>query len=201
MSRHFSKNKALIVVVLSVAMAALLPPVTARGISANSHNKAMQEKLQIARMMLENNVKAENKLFEEMQAVARYLEKYVHRTKRLPQEESEIEAFRQAASTLVPEDPYDSGKPQVKQNIFGAYETEAPEAKSRIDFRLDYDLSDESVSAMTEQLPDSWKAEPGQICLVTNGLRWAVIWGAGSNHRPIRSHETGKPLVITLKVK
>ncbi len=166
---------------------------------------------------MESNAIAEDKLLVDMKVIATYLESYVHQTKQLPEEASEIEKFCQSASALLAEDPYnpkaespkpdnsnpDNGRlpqPLPRESDFEAGDCDLP-ANSRVEMKLDYSLSDESVAAMKEQLPASWKAEPGKICLVTNGMSWAVIWGAGSSQMPIRSHETGKPLVITLKVR
>ncbi len=141
----------------------------------------------------------DGQMFSQMRQVANWVDNWVVWNHRFPEIGDETTYALQQLNELVPNNPYIAGSAYMVsgQTVDNAYlnaegeQETTPMADSKIDtdrivFVRDFGLTVLEVDQYSLDPPVDWRAKPGTITVITNDQYLFIIWGAGSDGKPLR---------------
>lgn len=178
--------------------------------------KAVQKTVQQAEKKLASQ-QYDFMLYQQMQQVANYMSQYCIQNKRWPEPGDQTDYVVKQLNELVPNNPYTPNQLQESQffstdstyhyddptkddfipgsqtGAAGSPDNVMPDTQLgtstdlRIKVQFNPSLSAQMVKNWQTEAPLEWQATPGTITAISNSQDLFVVWGAGSNGKPIKS--------------
>ncbi len=198
---------------------------------ADDPDSAAERRVQAAEKRMERKLaaaEADVELYEQMVRIAAWISQYCIWNRHWPEPgDQENDAVRQL-NELCPNNPYEGGKIQQTEGfstdpiyqyysgptniVTGAssgFEGDSVEPTTtagalgdkRIRMAFDPSLTAEQAKEWSDDPPDEWEAPPGTITSIANGTDLVVIWGSGSDGRPIRVPGSKRVRIFVTSVK
>jgi hypothetical protein len=154
-------------------------------------------------------------LSQQMQKVASYMELWCRRNSRFPENGDQTNAVQADLTALVQNNPYTpqdmrTARGAPLQDVVGGSPGQdfgAPAYDSDVDIQIaqqinrirlyrDDSLNKSMVDYYTDHPPEEWTAPAGTITIVGSNHGGMLVWGAGTNGRPVCDSLTGRALII-----
>ncbi len=153
---------------------------------------------------------ADNRLYDQMNRVATWLNQYCVWNHRFPEQGDEMAWAKEQLNQLVPNPPYDTASLRLASGLDAdpnyyqpntAPEYVMPSGGSsvnlnRISLQFDPGLSELEIQNWRTDPPSEWQAAPGTISAISNNQNLFMIWGAGANGLPIKDPSTNRVIMI-----
>lgn len=123
----------------------------------------------------EKRIEADKKLLANMDSICDWLMYYRLKHGHLPEEGTEESESIEKLSQIIKPNPYSATGLQDRNSL----------TPCKIVFKWDYMLNDSKRKAWQTKAPEEWRAEPGTITVILAHSEYVLVWGAGSEHRPI----------------
>jgi len=178
---------------LIATVAPVLVPET--GAPAQARPTAKEMMVWRRKVLIDMQNRARALLAQQMLECEAWLKRYCQKHGHLPPGGDELAYAQARLLSACPVNPYhplttpESGMEQ-------RYEARLPD--SVVVYGL-YGMTGDYAADVVEKAPESWESEPGTITVYSNGRNLAVIWGADSDHRPLRDPHTNKPVVSIVR--
>jgi hypothetical protein len=177
------------------------------GICASANKMSNAQLGKLGRYVMLANLEANQTLLGNVRVVANALDHYVHEHGHLPAGSDEVDPFLKQLEETLPNNVFaedSAGSSLLTPKDLGDGQVEplgsTDKGKStKVQMVFEQKFSEDTADQYMDEPPDEWRAEPGTITIVSNGLNLAAIWGAGSNCRPITG-EDAKPQIFLLIV-
>lgn len=153
---------------------------------AQAGTKTPQGYAQVMQETINLILKADGHLYEQMEYVARRLERYYTKFHHFPRPGVQENNFKASILKHLVFNPY---KPKVTDLY---YNKPMPEdSVSHVYMLTDPFMNIDNLRSFHKAAPESWQGDPGSIFIMTNGEGLYAVWGAGADRRPIKDHEHG----------
>ncbi len=152
----------------------------------------------------------DQRMYEQMNRVANWLNQYCVWNHRFPEYGDEMNWAKEQINQLIPNPPYDTGAVRLSSGLDAdpqydqpsdspQYEMPtpgSPESLNRVQLVFDPSLTEQQVQNWRTDPPDEWQAAPGTITAISNNQNLFVLWGAGINGMPLKDPTTNRVIMI-----
>jgi hypothetical protein len=152
----------------------------------------------------------DNRMYEQMNRVATWLNQYCVWNHRFPEQGDEMTWAKEQLNQLVPNPPYDTGALRLTSGFdadpnysqpstapeYVMPNPGSPQNLNRIQLIFDPSLAELTVQSWRTDPPSEWQAAPGTISCISNNQNLFVIWGASLNGLPMRDPSTNRVIMI-----
>lgn len=149
--------------------------------------------------MLAAALKADQQLAIDMDTVAETLKEFADAQGHFPDTGDDIAGLSLELSAVLPKNPYSpdsTSNSQPAADFMDAYEQPVKQERAQVVF--DPSINERIVERLMTEPSADWKAKPGTVVAVTNGYDLCLVWGAGTDERPVRD-ANGKVRLTILK--
>lgn len=151
--------------------------------------KASTQYVEAFRQTINQILAADSDLYLQMQYAAKRMTLYYQKYGHFPRSGVEQDKFIQSVLRHFNFNPY---RPKVTELYYKQQPDE--DTKSHLYILTDPLITLERLRAFRKNAPDSWKAEPGTIMILTNGEGTFAVWGTSADRLPLRDYERGNRL-------
>jgi hypothetical protein len=166
--------------------------------------KVTPEMLQTFRDIVKANQAADQQLYTDLEKLGKWLLQYNDNNGSLPGPDNNVRAIERYLDGMLAKNPYraeplDPAKEAELQRKLQDEQKEEPEEAPRVRLIFDYGLSPAGINTLMDNPPSEWSATPGSAVIICNAQKLALLWGAGSDQRPLRNHVNGKMRAVILQ--
>ncbi len=129
---------------------------------------------------------ADDKLFDNMEAIAEWLEYYKQKHGRFPEVGTDQDQAEQFFRRYLKNNPYSATAVQKREETLPC----------KVRFEYNSQLNNQLIQQWLTTPPSTWKAEPGTIVVIINTENEIVIWGCGADHLPIMDFKNNKVRLV-----
>ncbi len=123
----------------------------------------------------EKRIAADKRLLANMDTICDWLMYYRIKNGHLPEPGAEENEAIEKLQRIIQPNPYSATGVQTKESL----------QPCKLVFKWDNLLNDIKRKEWQSKAPDDWQAEPGTITVIMAHREFVLVWGAGSEHRPI----------------
>jgi hypothetical protein len=161
------------------------------------------------------NAQKDGILIQQMQKVAEYMQLWCRRNSRVPEPGDQTNAVQADLTTMLQNNPYTPQDIRTARGsqlqevvnpsggqMYGAlgydYDVDVTIAQqiNRIIILRNDSLSKDMIDDYTVHPPADWTAPAGTITIIGSNQGSVLVWGAGSNGRPVCDPLTGRAMMI-----
>ncbi|MCA0314140.1 MAG: hypothetical protein LCH63_09915 [Candidatus Melainabacteria bacterium] len=165
----------------------------------------------------------DNEMFRQMKAVADWLNNFVVMNHRFPEQSiggedpynltfgqsDELNIALRQMNILIPNNPYmnagiymvpgadvDPNLQISNENPMTVFPDDSKYNRNRVKVIYDRSLNPQAVADLAIHPPYDWQGSPGTVGVVTDGLYYFVVWGAGIDGKPIKDPISGNVRLV-----